>query len=167
MTKIFDFFSGIGIGIFSHMFGGKISGDDFDYLINLQLFKSPDDYLKIESQDSVSQLNEFLKGGGGEKLEGLAQKKDEIKSVFQRLDLSTYFEKYFSLLWYSSLPCFDVQNYTSQKSGDTALLKMCVWKGVRIPCSAIFKKVPTDSGMCCAFNKEKAEKIFVESKYTR
>ena len=167
MAKIYDFFSGNGIGIFGHMFGGQISGDVFDCLINLQLYKSPDSFLKIDSQNSESQLYEFLKGGGGEKLESLAQKKAEIKSVFQKLDLSTYFEKYFSLLWYSSLPCFDVQNYTSQKNGDTALLKMCVWKGVHIPCSAIFKKVPTDSGMCCAFNKEKAEKIFVESKYTR
>jgi hypothetical protein len=27
-------------------------------------------------------------------------------------------------------------------------------------------KVPTDEGMCCAFNKEEADKIFVESIYT-
>ena len=28
------------------------------------------------------------------------------------------------------------------------------------------KQVPTDSGMCCAFNKEEADKIFIQSKYT-
>jgi len=27
-------------------------------------------------------------------------------------------------------------------------------------------KVPTDDGMCCAFNKDEADKIFVESNYT-
>lgn len=27
-------------------------------------------------------------------------------------------------------------------------------------------KVPTDDGMCCAFNKEEADKIFVDSIYT-
>jgi hypothetical protein len=26
--------------------------------------------------------------------------------------------------------------------------------------------VPTDSGMCCAFNKDAADQIFIQSKYT-
>ena len=30
----------------------------------------------------------------------------------------------------------------------------------------ILLKVPTDVGMCCAFNKNEADKIFVESAYT-
>ena len=29
----------------------------------------------------------------------------------------------------------------------------------------IFMKVPTDDGMCCAFNRKTADKIFVDSAY--
>jgi hypothetical protein len=50
------------------------------------------------------------------------------------------------------------------KDGDTSLLKKCFWKGVRISCAAIFEKFPTDRGMCCSFNRQAAEDIFVESR---
>ncbi len=29
------------------------------------------------------------------------------------------------------------------------------------------EQVPTDAGMCCAFNKGEADKIFVDSKYSK
>jgi hypothetical protein len=29
------------------------------------------------------------------------------------------------------------------------------------------KQVPTDAGMCCAFNRDEADKIFIESKYSQ
>ncbi len=29
------------------------------------------------------------------------------------------------------------------------------------------QQVPTDAGMCCAFNKKEADKIFIDSKYTQ
>ena len=45
------------------------------------------------------------------------------------------------------------------------MIKDCVWKGRRLSCSAIFSKQPTDRGMCCSFNKEKADKMFKESLY--
>ena len=35
-----------------------------------------------------------------------------------------------------------------------------------MPCQAIFKTLPTDRGMCCSFNMEKAEEIFQKSTYS-
>jgi acid-sensing ion channel, other len=71
-----------------------------------------------------------------------------------------------SVLWYSKLPCFDIKGKTSEVDGETGLLKLCKWKGRTIPCSKIFKKVLTDEGICCAFNKYDADKIFMKSTYT-
>ncbi len=34
-----------------------------------------------------------------------------------------------------------------------------------LPCSAIFKKFPTDQGLCCTFNQKAADEIFLESDY--
>ena len=34
-----------------------------------------------------------------------------------------------------------------------------------VNCTAIFKTNPTDRGMCCSFNKEKAEEMFKEGRY--
>ena len=71
-----------------------------------------------------------------------------------------------SALWYSKLPCYDIDQVTSEMDGEAGLLKLCKWKGKKIPCFKIFKKVTTDQGICCAFNMEQADKIFVESEYT-
>jgi amiloride-sensitive sodium channel len=71
-----------------------------------------------------------------------------------------------SILWYSKLPCFDIDGKTSEVDGETGLLKLCKWKGKTIPCSKIFKKALTDQGVCCVFNTDDADKIFIKSKYT-
>ena len=34
-----------------------------------------------------------------------------------------------------------------------------------MPCSKVFEMVPTDQGMCCAFNLNKAEKMFKDGKF--
>ena len=47
----------------------------------------------------------------------------------------------------------------------TGMIKKCVWKGQPISCAAIFEMQPTDRGMCCSFNKEKADEMFREGKY--
>ncbi len=46
------------------------------------------------------------------------------------------------------------------------MLKYCAWKGITIPCAAIFDPVPTDFGICCSFNMKSAEDIFRKSAYT-
>ena len=45
------------------------------------------------------------------------------------------------------------------------MIKKCLWRGKPVSCAAIFRMQPTDRGMCCSFNKEKAEKMFRESRY--
>ena len=40
------------------------------------------------------------------------------------------------------------------------MIKRCIWKGVRVSCSSIFSMYPTDRGMCCSFNMQKAEEMF-------
>ena len=45
------------------------------------------------------------------------------------------------------------------------IMKWCAWKGVRVSCSSIFTMFPTDRGMCCSFNMQKAEEMFRDSKY--
>lgn len=52
-----------------------------------------------------------------------------------------------ALILNSSIPCFD-----TDFNGKTGLLKSCHWKGVKLPCSAVFTVVPTDLGLCCSFN---------------
>ena len=74
--------------------------------------------------------------------------------------MTAWFEPLFQILWYSQLPCFDVKRITSLYNGQKGLLQKCQWKGVTIPCSAIFQTYPTDQGMCCAFNMKKANEIF-------
>ncbi len=67
---------------------------------------------------------------------------ENLYFIFKRLNMSdSGFKTYFSFLWHSSLPCFDIPNITGERDGETAILKKCLWKGQLLPCSAIFKKV--------------------------
>ena len=45
------------------------------------------------------------------------------------------------------------------------MITKCLWRGQPINCAAIFRMQPTDQGMCCSFNKEKAEEMFMEGRY--
>ena len=94
----------------------------------------------------------------------MAQK---YKDLFNRLNRTLAYKKVFSMLWYSSLPCFDLNGVTSSSEGEKSLLKSCYWRGTQISCAAIFDTFPTDKGMCCAFNMETAEEIFKKSDYTK
>ena len=91
--------------------------------------------------------------------------KQAIKEIYKRLNLDKSYKSIFELMWYSQLPCFDVANITTRGNEELALIKQCMWKGRRISCPSIFSMQPTDRGMCCSFNKEKAEKIFKNSPY--
>ena len=59
------------------------------------------------------------------------------------------------------MPCYNT------KESDHGLLKTCIWRGLSVPCSQIFKAVPSDIGICCAFNMKKAEEVFKESQYRK
>ncbi len=87
------------------------------------------------------------------------------RRMFQRINKTSGFEGMFSILWYSGLPCFDINGVTSTKDGEKSVLKSCFWKGVKIPCAAIFSTFPTDQGMCCAFNMKAADEMFQQATY--
>ena len=87
------------------------------------------------------------------------------QASFQFMDLRKSYPSLFEILWYTQLPCFDVEGVTSDKENQHGLLKGCFWKGMKIPCSRIFKTFPTNQGMCCTFNMDSAEKMFKHGKY--
>ena len=79
---------------------------------------------------------------------------------FGSLDLENSYLPLFELLWYGQMPCNDVKGITSDVKDELSFIKKCYWKNKPISCSAIFQKRPTDRGMCCSFNMEKAENIY-------
>ena len=91
----------------------------------------------------------------------------DFKALFRRLNKTSSYKNFFSMLWYSSLPCFDLNGVTSSSEGEKSLLKSCYWRGKQISCAAIFDTFPTDQGMCCSFNMQSAEEIFKKSDYTK
>jgi len=92
---------------------------------------------------------------------GIITETNHVKKTINSLDQTKTFENIFKTLWYTGLPCFDLINLTANNEGDRSILKYCQWKGVEIPCSAIFSTVLTDQGVCCSFNMKAAEDIFI------
>jgi Amiloride-sensitive sodium channel len=90
----------------------------------------------------------------------------QIRDIFTKINFSASYESWMTNLWQSSLPCFDTVNITASYNGERSLLKSCQWKGKFVPCSAIFTKVATDQGFCCAFNAEAADKMYSSKTYT-
>ena len=91
---------------------------------------------------------------------------EKYDESFGSLDMDKSYEAMFELLWYSQMPCFDVKGLTSQAKDQISFLKRCFWKNNPINCTAIFQQRPTNQGMCCTFNMEKADEILKKSKYT-
>ena len=111
----------------------------------------------------------------------------QFRETYKKIDLDKSYRALFELLWYSQLPCFDVLDVTSQLHEEfghsiiwencpkmrnnisysllSGMIKKCLWKGQRLNCSSIFKMHPTDRGMCCAFNKQKADEMFKVNRY--
>ena len=82
------------------------------------------------------------------------------------MNMEESFPSLFEILWYTQLPCFDVENVTSDYKDQYGMLKGCFWKGLEVPCSKVFDTFLTDQGMCCTFNINKANKMFKKGKYT-
>ena len=93
------------------------------------------------------------------------QQKKAFKESFKKMNSDINYRALFELLWYTQLPCFDVENVTSEYKDQYGMLKGCIWKGVDMPCSKVFEMVPTDQGMCCAFNLNKAEEMFKDGNF--
>ena len=104
----------------------------------------------------------------GKKVERENQTKAAIKRYedsFGKIDLDKSYQPLFELLWHGQMPCNDIKGLTSQAKDELSFIKKCYWKGEPISCNSIFQKRPTDRGLCCSFNMEKAENIFKDSKY--
>ena len=151
----------------------KIFGQDVHPIytwmtVLVQSFQDPDAFLKLSSavasNFSIPQLVEELRYERSR--QQFISSREEFDSIFKTSNQSYALEAIFSALWYSKLPCFDVKGVTSTKDGEKAVVKYCKWKGKEVACSAIFKKVATDKGFCCAFNKPEADKIFSQSRYS-
>ena len=92
--------------------------------------------------------------------------KNEFNLDFGSTDLKESYYNLFEILWYSQLPCFDVMNVTSKVNYEMGMIKSCSWKGQMMSCASLFSMMPTDKGMCCTFNKEKAEEMFLEGTFS-
>ena len=101
-----------------------------------------------------------------EQKKAIGAKRKYFKDMFDRINQSKAYQGFFSSMWYSAMPCFDVKGVTSEKNGEYSVLKYCQWKGKPVSCSAIFTTFPTDRGMCCAFNMKSAEEIFRDTMYS-
>ena len=89
-----------------------------------------------------------------EKEEVIKQKTGALYSWFSNGNFSKVYPDLFQLMWYASLPCFNLPGINSHN-----MLKSCQWQGKTVDCFDIFKMVPTDLGMCCAFNHRAALKL--------
>ena len=118
------------------------------------------DYLECNN-DTFEQLDILVDPVFEQDLDnGIVIETNQVMKTINSLDRTKTFKNIFQTMWYSGLPCFDLANVTANKEGDRSILKYCEWKGLPIPCSAIFSTFPTDRGMCCSFNMEAAEAVF-------
>ena len=76
-----------------------------------------------------------------------------VKDYFKNSNMTKLYPNLFEILWYSSLPCSHLEGLA-----DEFVMKSCEVAGVKVDCSQLFIKVPTDSGMCCALNSKSALK---------
>ena len=97
----------------------------------------------------------------------VTEAKQDYMDNYQLENMDISYESLFEVLWYSQLPCFDVKEISSAIKNEMSSVKQCLWKGLKIDCSLIFKTFPSDRGMCCTFNMERAEEIFKDSKYSK
>ena len=135
----------------------------YEYLRTL-VVQQPDVVLKINSLfvSGENILNQMINSEFSTNKTN-KEKVNAVRESLKNLNLTRKaFSALMSILWHSSLPCYDVEG----TGVGTSILKKCFWKMKPISCSAIFKKVATDRGMCCAFNKKAADEIFVRSTYT-
>ena len=136
--------------------------------ILLQAWNNPSNLLQFNSSKDLDVFLQQLKNGRWSEVFDQEEKnaKESYLQAEEKYNLTFNIESVFSTMWYSKLPCYDLKDITSTEDGERAILKSCSWKGKEVPCSAIFKKVATDKGICCAFNSQAVNKTFTGSKYT-
>ena len=78
---------------------------------------------------------------------------NKSEKYFLNANMSELYPNLFKLLWYDSLPCYMLPGLSEEH-----LLKSCELGGEKVDCWKLFSKIPTDQGMCCGLNYEKAIK---------
>ena len=78
------------------------------------------------------------------------EKKNSARHFFANsdIDMRTLYPEVFRLLSQTTLPCF------KEEDEEEHMMLSCELAGVRVNCSNLFTRVPTDSGMCCALNSD-------------
>ena len=71
------------------------------------------------------------------------EKTNQIMKSLGGFNKTESFWKFYSTLWYSGFPCFDLKGITANNNEDRSILKDCEWKGMAVPCSSIFTTFPT------------------------
>ncbi len=72
-----------------------------------------------------------------------------------------------AMQWYKNIANFEFLFSIIWQSFYSCPLKRCKWKGIELPCESIFSKSITDIGVCCSFNRERVDEIYVESSFTK
>ena len=114
---------------------------------------------KTETSNNETSSNEttslpgvgiFINPAKTDEKNNIVQEKQSLaKNYFNTSDMTTLYPELFKILWESTLPCFS--------DGDKEHMLMgCEVAGVKVNCSDIFTRIPTDSGMCCALNTASA-----------
>ena len=85
--------------------------------------------------------------------------RNKSEQYINSANMTQLYPNLFKLLWYATLPCID-----SPRLGREHMIKSCQVGGKSVECRKLFTKVPTDLGMCCALNYEKAiqDSIFAD-----
>ena len=102
-----------------------------------------------------------------ERIQNYEAAKRKFQSDFGGLDLSISYPYFFELLWYSQLPCSDVETLTSGYKDEKSFIKRCFWEEIEIECHSIFQMRTTDRGMCCSFNTESLDKTLRAGNFSK
>lgn len=82
-------------------------------LVNIDIDCNGTTYLKHNEQTNNSLEYTFDQQLKDENVKAISQQKVFYQNVFSRLDPRLAYESIFSMLWYSTIPCFDVREITS------------------------------------------------------
>jgi len=96
--------------IISGLFGENVDFRKLLGLVVLQAFKNPDNYIKVKTKNILQVMSEKLN-----LINNWSSLKSDYQSIFEKLNKSDEktFYYYMNFMWYSSLPCFDVENFTA------------------------------------------------------
>ena len=135
--------------------GTNITNFNRNVTANTSLHADPDNPLEIVFNPVKRGVQHSL----------IDEARKEYGENFGNMDMERSYKALFEMLWYTQVPCFDIVNVTSVHQHENGLIKSCFWKGLKMPCSKLFKASPTDRGMCCSFNIQAAEDMFKSGDY--